>query len=181
MHYADATAGALLDALERHGRLERSVVVVTGDHGEEFGENGFFGHTANFTPEQVHVPLVLRGPGVPPGVERAPTSHLDLPATLLELLGADPAARARWTLGASLLAPEPERARVGAGWHVVAIEAGAGRTLSMPEQGELRDVDLYDRRWRLAQPELDEEQRALLLRLGEECRRFLAPPPPASR
>src|SRR6185436_19908466 len=89
---------------------------VTGDHGEEFLECGFWGHTSNFSPQQTEVPFLLRGPGIEAGREHRPTSHVDVPATLLEFLGADPRTRAAWCLGENLLDPPEERARVLAGW-----------------------------------------------------------------
>jgi membrane-anchored protein YejM (alkaline phosphatase superfamily) len=116
VYYADQTTGRVLDAVRAHGRPENTLVVVTGDHGEEFWENGFWGHTSNFTRAQAHVPFVLAGPGIERGSEQRPTSHIDLVPTLLELLGADPRERAQWSLGENLLAPPAERVRVVAGW-----------------------------------------------------------------
>ena len=66
---ADRTAGRLLDSFEQRALLDETVVMVTGDHGEEFGENGFWGHTSNFSPQQVEVPFYLKGPGVETGVD----------------------------------------------------------------------------------------------------------------
>jgi membrane-anchored protein YejM (alkaline phosphatase superfamily) len=86
--HLDSQLGRLCDALAARGLLERTVVVVTGDHGEEFLEHGRWGHGSSFVDEQVRVPLVLWIPGVEPGVVDRMSSHLDLPATLLPLLGA---------------------------------------------------------------------------------------------
>jgi arylsulfatase A-like enzyme len=41
-----------------------AIVVVTADHGEEFGERGSWGHAHTLWPEQLHVPLIVNGPGV---------------------------------------------------------------------------------------------------------------------
>ena len=101
----DHSLGEMLTALERSGQLDNTVVVITGDHGEEFFEHGMWGHTGNFTRTQVMVPMVIRGPGVPPGEERAPTSHVDVAPTLLEMLGADPTQRAKWTVGENMFTP----------------------------------------------------------------------------
>src|SRR5689334_9830021 len=78
LHYVDGVAGGMLDALEKSGALENTIVLITGDHGEEFAENGHWGHTSNFAPEQVAVPLLLRGPGIARGIETRPTSHVDV-------------------------------------------------------------------------------------------------------
>jgi membrane-anchored protein YejM (alkaline phosphatase superfamily) len=69
----------------RRGRAP--LVVFTGDHGEEFRQKGHIGHGSQVTREQVNVPAVWLGPGVPRGVFDAPTSHADLVPTLLALLG----------------------------------------------------------------------------------------------
>lgn len=175
VHYADSVVGRVLDALERHGESSETLVVVTGDHGEEFNEHGFFGHTSNFTRAQVHVPFVLAGPGVPAGVEERPTSHLDLPATLLELAGADPTQRELWTLGSSLLDPGPRRARVVSGWDSLGVHVeGAILEVPMASYGGA-GIAVYDPGW---QRLLDDE--AVLARDGRvlgtlalECRRFL--------
>jgi len=63
------------------------LVLVTGDHGEEFRQQGHLGHGSAVTDEQIHVPLVVAGPGVEPRVVDAPTSHVDLVPTLFALLG----------------------------------------------------------------------------------------------
>jgi membrane-anchored protein YejM (alkaline phosphatase superfamily) len=173
--YADEVLGRLLAALAGSGELASTVLVVTGDHGEEFFEHGFWGHTSNFTAAQAQVPLLLRGPGIAPGVERRPTSHIDLPATLLELAGADPARRADWTLGASLLDPPAERARVVAGWDTLGLHTG-GFILEVPMAGyEGMGIAVYDAQWKrvLADEEVLDRSGKVMLDLALECRKFL--------
>jgi membrane-anchored protein YejM (alkaline phosphatase superfamily) len=68
--------------------LGDTIVVVTADHGEAFGEDGVFGHANGFTLPQLRVPLVLHVPGRPPAVIDYPTTHHDLAATLFDALGA---------------------------------------------------------------------------------------------
>jgi len=173
--YADEVVARLVDALEARGGLENTVLVLTGDHGQEFFEHGFWGHTSNFTATQAQVPLILRGPGIEPGVETRPTSHLDLPATLLELAGADPALRSEWTLGESLFDPPAERARVVAGWDTLGLHVGEW-ILEVPMAGyEGMGIAVFDRGWQRVlddEPALDSSGRALG-QLALECRRFL--------
>jgi arylsulfatase A-like enzyme len=84
--YFDASFGHLLEAIARRGRP--NVVALTADHGEAFGENGFYlSHGHATTPDQAHVPLLLRGPGLEPGRRREPVHHVDVAPTLLELAG----------------------------------------------------------------------------------------------
>lgn len=80
-----------LDRVFRHLRekklLESTIVLVTGDHGEEFMEKGRWGHHSAFSEEQIRVPLILHVPGAAPAVVDRITSHFDLPATVLPRLG----------------------------------------------------------------------------------------------
>jgi membrane-anchored protein YejM (alkaline phosphatase superfamily) len=63
------------------------LVFFTGDHAEEFKQKGHIAHGSDVTEEQIHVPAIFFGPGVPRGVYGAPTSHTDVTPTLLALLG----------------------------------------------------------------------------------------------
>lgn len=87
IYFDDSITGEILKILEEKGLLESTVVVITGDHGEEFYERGFYGHNGAFSPEQVKVPFVLHLPGTNGGTVEALTSHYDVPATILDLLG----------------------------------------------------------------------------------------------
>lgn len=174
VRFSDANARRMIDALARHGVLEDTFVIVTGDHGEEFFENGYFGHTSNFTPEQVHVAFVMSGPGVTPGVESRPTAHVDLAPTLLEAFGVDPLRRAEWSQGWNLLAPPARRERVIAGWQEVALWVDGG-ILHVPLEGHRGLVEARDRHWR----PLDQEAEFVsahgraIADLALACRKFL--------
>ncbi len=170
VHFDDAVFGRMIDALERRHLLDDTIVVVTGDHGEEFYEHGYFGHTSNFTLEQTHVPFVMAGPGIQPGVETRPTCHVDLAPTLLELLGADAASRSDWTQGENLLAPPERRDRVIAGWEEVALRL-PDRILLVPLEASRGFVEDYDYGWKAI--ESDGKSGAAMLKLANECRRFL--------
>lgn len=82
--YLDDRLGRLLDSLSERGLLENTLVVVTSDHGEEFGEHGSFEHGGNLYFEQTHVPLVFSWPGrLPEGIViDTPVSIRDVPATI---------------------------------------------------------------------------------------------------
>ncbi|MCP3915074.1 MAG: sulfatase-like hydrolase/transferase [bacterium] len=174
--YTDRIAGRMLDGLAERGLDDETIVVVTGDHGEEFQECGYWGHTSNFSPEQLEVPFVMRGPGITPGVETRPTAHIDLPSTLLELLGADPAGRADYCLGQSLFDPPVERDRVVAGWSEIGLWTDAG-IFRIPLEVDAGRLEVYDDRWQLltdVDDRIDLEQ-AALGKLARECVRFLRP------
>jgi membrane-anchored protein YejM (alkaline phosphatase superfamily) len=182
VHHADQTAGRVLETLRTRGLMDDTLVIVTGDHGEEFFECGFWGHTSAFSPEQVEVPFLLSGPGVTPGVETRPTSHLDVSNSLLELLGADPARSGDYSLGASLFDPPATRCRVLAGWSDIGLWTDSGifdlplRAPSLAGWGE--EYEVYDRHWNMVpDPEARfRRERAQLERMAEECGRFFAQP-----
>lgn len=89
--YADAQLGLLIDALRRAGTLDRTLVVVTADHGEEFYEHRNWRHGNQLYNEIVHVPLLFRLPGRLPAGRRADLSMLvDVLPTILGLVDATP-------------------------------------------------------------------------------------------
>lgn len=84
----DLGIGELLDSLEERGALERTIVVLTADHGEAFNEHGHRYHNAHVFEEDLRVPLLIRVPGRPGGEIHGPVSNTQVAATLLELVGA---------------------------------------------------------------------------------------------
>jgi arylsulfatase A-like enzyme len=84
--YTDHHIGRLLDWLRERGRLDRTIVAIVADHGEEFLDHGGFGHGTHLHGEVTRVPLVLRyPPGVAPGERERLATLADVPRTLLEL------------------------------------------------------------------------------------------------
>lgn len=87
--YLDAEIGRLLDELRRRGRLDRTLLVIASDHGEQLGEHGLVDHGNSLYRPLLQVPLVLRLPGARgPRLRVGPSVSLrDLPATVADLLG----------------------------------------------------------------------------------------------
>jgi arylsulfatase A-like enzyme len=84
----DRRLGELLDELDRRGVLGRTLVFITSDHGEQFGEHGVFNHGFSLYSPEVHVPLLIIGPAAPAGrTVDEPVSLRDLPATVADLIG----------------------------------------------------------------------------------------------
>jgi arylsulfatase A-like enzyme len=109
----DLALGRVMDALERLGLSDRTLIAYTADHGEELFEHGLIQHGSSLYQESVRVPLVLAGPGVPAGVRvSAPVSNRHLSPTLARLartelpLGSD--ALDLVSLAASPAAAEPD-------------------------------------------------------------------------
>jgi arylsulfatase A-like enzyme len=90
IRFTDLHVGRLLDEVRRLGLDDRTVVVVTADHGEEFMERGWIGHTLSLHRELLHVPLIVRLPGAGPAVAEAPIGLVDLMPTLLRHLAVEP-------------------------------------------------------------------------------------------
>jgi arylsulfatase A-like enzyme len=87
--YLDAQLNSLFVELERRGDLERTVVILTADHGEEFGEHRLFDHGHSLYAASVHVPLILWLPrGVQAGTEIGEAVSLrDIAATAADFGG----------------------------------------------------------------------------------------------
>ena len=90
--YVDDQLGVLRDGLAERGLLEKSVVFLTSDHGEELFDHGDFEHGHTLYQELLHVPLVVWGPGIEPGRESDPVSLVDIAPTVLDRLGIAPPA-----------------------------------------------------------------------------------------
>jgi len=89
--YLDDHLGRLFQELRRRDLMDNTLVIVTSDHGEQFGEHRLFAHGNSLYWPSLHIPLVLRLPArVPAGVRvPAPVGARDLAATILDLAGAD--------------------------------------------------------------------------------------------
>ena len=88
--YLDSQIGKLIDELERRGVLDNTLVIITSDHGEELGEHRLYGHARSLYSQEVHVPLMILAPGdgAAGRIVADPVSLRDLPATIVDLLGA---------------------------------------------------------------------------------------------
>jgi hypothetical protein len=84
----DREISRLLDAVDRALPKERTVVVLSSDHGEYLGENGRWGHTRYVGLPGIHVPLVMQAPGVEPQRRPEPVALIDLGPTLAGFAGA---------------------------------------------------------------------------------------------
>jgi hypothetical protein len=83
----DRSMATLLEAIDRLGLRDRTVLVFVADHGEGFGQHGARYHTVNLYEELLRVPIFIRAPGIPPGRIDEPISLVDLGPTILDLFG----------------------------------------------------------------------------------------------
>ncbi len=88
-HYLDHLLGGVVDALRKRGQLEKTILVITADHGEEFFERGRFGHSMSTNSYQTGVPLVIHMPGGFAS-QYTVTSNADVVPTVLGALQVSP-------------------------------------------------------------------------------------------
>ena len=111
----DSLIGEGIRALKEHDLLKNTVIVITGDHGQEFNENhkNYWGHWANYSRPQTGVPMVYYYPGCEPRQYKHRTTHYDISATLLrQVLGVKNPPE-DFSMGYDLQDPTPRD------WHVV--------------------------------------------------------------
>ncbi len=101
VHFTDAHLGRLLAFIEQQPWADRTAVMISADHGETFGEHKMYRHGFELWQELVWVPLLVRLPGAEPRVIDTPRGGIDLPVTMLDLLGAK---RPAYAQGVSLVA-----------------------------------------------------------------------------
>ena len=90
IRYNDEQIGAFLDALRERLLLRDSLVIISADHGDAFGEHGYYEHPRYLHDEITHVPLFVRLPDGSSETVETPASTLDIGATIRGLLGDEP-------------------------------------------------------------------------------------------
>ncbi len=83
----DDALGTLVEGLRARGRLDRTVIVVTADHGENLGDRHRFNHRFDLGDSLARVPLVVHAPGLSPRRVTTPVSTLDVFPTVARLAG----------------------------------------------------------------------------------------------
>jgi len=135
----DRQVARVLSWLEERGLASQTVVILTSDHGEALGDDHgyYFSHANGLTRDQVHVPLVLKSPGISPEVVDRLVSTADVVPTALELLGlpADPELD-----GTSLLSAEA-RPAVSQSGNRLALRSGDWK---IEFRGQTREWTLFD-------------------------------------
>jgi len=89
VRYGDWAVGEVVRLLREHRLLDNTILIVTSDHGEAFGEHGYVWHGSSVYEETIHVPLLIRFPRGHLGGKRISslTQSIDLMPTVLDLLG----------------------------------------------------------------------------------------------
>lgn len=139
------SCGACPERLRATGALENTLVIISGDHGQEFNENGrnYWGHNGNFSAHQLGVPLIVHFPQAHAQRYSHRTTHYDLVPTLLSrYLGVrnDPS---DYSMGRMLDDPSPRR------WQVVGSNLNYAFILpgdTILEKTAEGSLDVYDAR-----------------------------------
>jgi arylsulfatase A-like enzyme len=88
IRYMDSALGDLVKALKHRGLYDNTLLIVTADHGEAFGEKALIGHALSVYQDMVHVPMLIKYPGQrTSAVVRENVSLVDLMPTVLDVLG----------------------------------------------------------------------------------------------
>lgn len=105
VHHLDSQYKRVFDYLKEKNLLDNTIVILVGDHGEEFMEHGFWGHNSTFVDEQVRTPLVIYAPEHAANIVGRLTSHSDIVPTLMPMLGVTNP-KADYSIGFNLLSNE---------------------------------------------------------------------------
>jgi len=164
--FMDAQVGRVVDALDRLGLAENTIIVFTSDHGYHMGEHGLWQKMSLFE-ESSRVPLLIVAPGAvmkgaaaKGAVASSPISHIDLFPTLSELCGVKTPANIQ---GQSLVPMLKDPTVAGRGWAITQVSRGGGRlraavTTNVSSEGNrFFGYSLRTPRWRYT--EWDEGQK----------------------
>jgi len=133
-NHLDGQFMRVIDRLRRRGLLDSTIVVITGDHGEEFMEKGHWGHASNlFHDGQQLVPMILHAPALPAKRHDHTTSHVDVAATVLTLLGVTNPPE-DYSLGYDMLGPGRRAYTVMNSWDMIAYRDETAKIV-MPYRG----------------------------------------------
>lgn len=87
IYFCDSLIGKLIQQLKSLKLLQNTIVIITGDHGEPFFERGYYGHNQNYSDYEIRVPLIFYIPDKKGSEILLYTSHMDIAATLMNILG----------------------------------------------------------------------------------------------
>jgi arylsulfatase A-like enzyme len=166
IRYVDQSIGELLSFLEGNGSFDESMIVLSSDHGESFGEHGMWMHGSSLYDSEIHVPLIVKFPGQRVGKRvKEPAQALDILPTILDVAAIE---SDRPMNGTSLRHARPEYAfSLWKDWQVARSD-----TWKLVRQGT--DVSLFNLR---SDPnelrDVSAESPDVVRRLSDACRKEL--------
>lgn len=146
IHYVDSMVREVLESLAKKQLLDNTIVVITGDHGQEFNDlkMNYWGHTSNYSRFQTQVPFVVHWPGKTPAIATHTSSHVDLaPTVMRQMLGCtnDPAT---YSNGRSLFDTSPRPYVMSSSWDTFSIIEPDRTTVSL----RANELDILDSSYR---------------------------------
>ena len=143
LHYIDRQIGRIVKALRDRDEYRQTVIVVAGDHGEEFGELGHFGHCSSFNRFQTQTFGVLHLPGEAPRVVDQVTSHVDFVPSVLTWMGITNAP-GDYTTGEPIQGRQIRNWALLAGWQDTAVFKEDSITVFMPARTRYLDMSDHE-------------------------------------
>jgi arylsulfatase A-like enzyme len=164
----DDAIGHILEELDNDGLADKTVVIISADHGEEFQEHGFSGHGQSLFQPALAIPLVIKTPGIWPAGTKvgAAAGQVDLYATFCDLCGVTSDKPNQSRSLARFLAPPYDRTRVfscgpkSGDESAIAVTDGVEKIIYSSDNG---DYQLYD----LARDPGETKTRLINARSGE--------------
>ncbi|WP_334107920.1 sulfatase-like hydrolase/transferase [Methylobacillus sp.] len=174
VHHLDSQFGRILDYLEKHQLLDNTIVILAGDHGEEFMERGYWGHNSTFVDEQVRTPLVLWIPGTTAKVHDKLTSHMDVIPTLMPYLGVQNPAT-DYAMGSDLLhGPEREYLYMSDWSRIAYMDHDIKLSMNISGYAKSKISSANDEPLNpAAQAEAQKRQAGIMLKIMQDLTRFL--------
>lgn len=165
LHYIDRQIGMVVAALKQHGDYDNTIIVVAGDHGEEFGEMGHFGHGSAFNRYQTQTFAVMHLPGGKPGDIENLTSHADFVPSVLTWMGVTNALT-DYTTGVPIQGTKPRKWTLLSSWQDTAMRDAQSITVFEQDQTRYLDLDYQDLRRNDPRRASDAETKAALKDVG---------------
>ncbi|HEJ9094484.1 LPS biosynthesis-modulating metalloenzyme YejM [Serratia odorifera] len=167
----DAQIAQVLDTLKQRGMLEKTVVVITAEHGVEFNDTGkgHWGAGSSFSPAQLQVPLVIHWPGTPAQTINKLTNHNDVMRTLMQRLLHVKTAANDYSQGEDLFTAQRRNNWVATGNSDLLVITTPTQTIVLDNNGNYRAYDKNDSEIKDEKPQL-----GLLLQVLTDVKRFIA-------
>jgi membrane-anchored protein YejM (alkaline phosphatase superfamily) len=167
----DAQIDQVLATLKEKGLLDKTVVVITAEHGIEFNDTGKgnWGAGSSFNRSQLQVPLVIHWPGTPAQTINKLTNHNDVMRTLMQRLLHVKTPANDYSQGEDLFAAQRKNNWLATGDGSLLVITTPTQTLTLDGNGTYRAYDQDDNEIKDEKPQL-----ALLLQVLTDVKRFIA-------
>ncbi|WP_169763666.1 sulfatase-like hydrolase/transferase [Campylobacter mucosalis] len=169
--YNDYLLKRVLDTLEKQKLMENTIIVITGDHGEEFYEHGSFSHNSAFSHYQSKVPFIMYVPWLEPKEYSNMTSHLDIVSTFFELMNIKNVPES-YSNGASMLNESNRSYAVICQWSKCAYDNGKSIITFSMETHSAGYFEYRDLNYTLKNSKPNNEEKTQLFEIMKDFSRF---------